>query len=131
MSHHLQTPTAFILALVPALLLLANCGGGSSTPALAGSCQNTAGGFCVEYTGADYKAMKMPRICEGQKLVFLTDACPTEGRVGSCLSFKGKNSESTFRYYNGFPGFGVKPVGGVAAAAESQCATLKGEWLAN
>ncbi|MGZ5441350.1 MAG: hypothetical protein ACXW5U_05510 [Thermoanaerobaculia bacterium] len=75
--------------------------------------------------------MKMQRVCEAQKGAFLAGPCPTEGRVGSCLVHKGENSESYYRYYTGFPGFGVKPIGGAAAAAESQCAMLKGEWIAN
>jgi hypothetical protein len=121
----------FMLMLAAAVLPLAGCGGGSRSSTIAGSCNNAASGFCVEYTGSDYKAMKMQRVCEAQKSAFLAGTCPTEGRVGSCLVYKGKNSESYYRYYTGFPGFGVKPKGGVAAAAESQCSRLKGEWIAN
>jgi hypothetical protein len=73
----------------------------------------------------------MQRVCEAQQLSFLAGACPTTGRVGSCVVFKGMKSESIYRYYTGFPGVRIKPLGGVAAAATSQCITLKGEWIAN
>ena len=52
-------------------------------------------------------------------------------RVGTCLVYKGRSDESRYRYYTNFPGFGVKPKGGVAVAAESQCAKLKGTWTPN
>jgi hypothetical protein len=137
MSHHSNTTTTFLLMLAAAVLPLAGCGGGgkSSTvaesSAIAGSCNNVSRRFCVEYTGSDYRAMKMQRVCEAQQSAFLTGPCPTAGRVGSCLVRKGENSESYYRYYTGFPGLGVKPTGGVAAAAERQCTMLKGEWIAN
>ena len=118
-----------MLMLAAAVLPLAGCGGGSRSSTIAGSCNNAASGFCVEYTGSSYKDMKT--VCEAQKSAFLAGACPSEGRVGSCLVHKGENSESYYRYYTGFPGFGVKPIGGIAAAAESQCTRLKGEWIAN
>jgi hypothetical protein len=110
--------------LAAVVLQLSGCGGGaSSRSTVAGSCNNAASGFCVEYTGSDYRAMKMQKVCEAQKSEFLAGACPTEGRVGSCLVHKGKNSESYYRYYTGFQG-GV-------AAAESQCTRLKGQWITN
>jgi len=45
--------------------------------------------------------------------------------------YKGKNNESYYRYYTSFPGFGIKPKGGVAAEAEKQCTEMKGEWIPN
>lgn len=141
MSHHSHTGTSFMLLLAAAFLPLASYGGdgGSSstnasvtTPATAaGSCNNTASGFCNEFTGSSYKAAGVERACKRQGVMFLAGACPTEGRVGTCLVYKGKNTESQYRYYTNFPGSGVKPTGGVAAAAESQCTKLKGEWTPN
>lgn len=65
-------------------------------------------------------------------MMFLSGACPTEGRVGTCLVNKGKSTESRYRYYTSFPGSGIVPAGGAAAAAASQCTrTLKGEWTPN
>ena len=38
-------------------------------------------------------------------------------------------SAATYRYYAGFPGYGVTPPEGVAAAAKEQCVnSIKGEW---
>jgi hypothetical protein len=98
---------------------------------IAGSCENTASGFCNEFTGSSYKAANVEKSCKGQKMTFLTGACSTVGRVGSCLTYKGKNNESYYRYYTSFPGFGIKPKGGVAVEAEKQCAKMKGEWTPN
>ena len=92
---------------------------------------SSVGGFCNEFTGSSYKAERVKRTCKGQGGTFLAGACPTEGRVGTCRVYKGRNDESLYRYYKNFPGFGVKPKGGVAAAAESQCAKLKGTWTPN
>ena len=103
----------------------------SANAAIAGSCNNTASGFCNEFTGSSYRAANVERSCNKQKMKFLAGVCPTEKRVGSCVVYKGKNSESTYRYYIGFPGFGVKPKGGVAAEAEKQCANMKGQWIPN
>jgi len=103
----------------------------SANSTIAGSCNNTAGGFCNEFTGSSYKAARVEKSCYRQNMAFLAGACPTKERVGSCLVYKGKNSESIYRYYNTFPGFGIKPKGGVAAEAEKQCAKLKGEWTPN
>ena len=63
--------------------------------------------------------------------MFPTSACPTEGRFGTSLVSKRRSTESRYRYYKNFPGVGIKPAGGVAAAAESHCAKLKGEWTPN
>lgn len=104
---------------------------GIKSATIAGSCNNAASGFCNEFTGSSYKSASAQRVCEGQKMIFLAGACPTEGRVGSCLVYKGKSTESHNRYYTKFPGFGITPTGGVAAAAESQCTKLKGEWTPN
>ena len=139
MNHHSHTGTTlFMMMLAAAVAQLAGCSDGDagnstspsgSTPAtVAGSCNNAASGFCNEFTGSSYKAASVQRVCDGQKMKFQAGACPTEGRVGSCLVYKGKKTESRYRYYTNFPGFGVTPKGGVAAAAESQCSKLKGEW---
>jgi len=103
----------------------------SANAVTAGSCNNTASGFCNDFTGSSYKAANVERSCNKQKLTFLAGACPTEKRVGSCVMYKGKNSESYYRYYTSFPGFGIKPKGGVAAEAEKQCAKMKGQWVPN
>ena len=141
MSHRSHTGTSFLWMLAALLLPLASFGGevnrssanvSVATPStIAGSCNNPASGFCNEFTGSSYKAERVKRTCKGQGGTFLAGACPTEGRVGTCRVYKGRNDESLYRYYKNFPGFGVKPKGGVAAAAESQCSKLKGEWTPN
>jgi len=98
---------------------------------IAGSCNNTASGFCNEFTGSSYKAVNVEKSCKRQKTTYLAGACSTQGRVGSCLMYKGKNNESYYRYYTSFPGFGIKPKGGVAAEAEKQCTKMKGKWIPN
>ena len=98
---------------------------------IAGSCNNTVSGFCNEFTGSSYKAANVEKSCKRQKTTYLAGVCSTQGRVGSCLMYKGKNNESYYRYYASFPGFGVKPKGGVAAEAEKQCTKMKGEWIPN
>ena len=141
MRRHSRTGTSFLWMLIALLLPSAGFGAdgdrsstnaGVATPsAIAGSCSNPASGFCNEFTGSSYRAERVKRTCKGQGGTFLAGACPTEGRVGTCLVNKGRNDESLYRYYKNFPGFGVKPKGGVAAAAESQCSKLKGEWTPN
>jgi hypothetical protein len=126
MSHRSHTGITFLLMLAALFLPSASFGGDG-----AGSCNNPASGFCNEFTGSSYKTERVQRTCKGQGGVFLAGACPAEGRVGACLVYKGRNDESLYRYYKNFPGFGVKPKGGVAAAAESQCADLKGAWTPN
>ena len=101
----------------------------NSNAVIAGSCNNTASGFCNEFTGASYKSANVEKSCKRQKMKFLAGACPTEDMVGSCLMYKGKSSESSYRYYPGFPGFGIKPKSGVVAEAERQCVKMKGEWI--
>jgi len=103
----------------------------SAHAGIAGSCENTASGFCNEFTGSSYQTANVERSCKRQKMTFLAGACPTAGRVGSCLMYKGKNNESYYRYYSRFPGLGIKPKGGAAAAAEQQCAKMKGAWTPN
>lgn len=133
---------AVMLLLVAAFLSPASFAGAGSSdstnasvtmPATtAGSCNNTASGFCNEFTGPSYKAERVKRACkERQGVMYLSGACPTEGRIGTCLVYKGKSTESKYRYYTNFPGFGIKPAGGVAVAAENQCTKLKGEWTPN
>ncbi len=125
------------LRLALSVALLTSCGaeessssdgGGAASSSIAGSCNNEPSGFCVEYTGAEYQAPRVQKTCEAQKNTFLAGACPAAGRVGSCLVYAGKHSEARYRYYTGFPGFGVTPPQGVAVAAEEQCRDLKGEW---
>ncbi len=102
----------------------------SSVPA--GSCGNSASGFCNEFTGSSYKVERVKKSCrEGNGVKYLAGACPTEGRIGTCTVYKGKNSESKYRYYVNFPGFGIKPAGSAAVAAQNQCTKLKGEWIPN
>ena len=122
----------YSVALLAAVLVLFNFNAAECANAkLAGSCDNSASGFCNDFTGAAYKAANVEKSCKKQKLSFRAGACPTEGRVGSCLVYKGKNSESYYRYYKNFPGFGIKPKGGVSAEAQKQYANMKGEWVPN
>lgn len=104
---------------------------GNSNSFIAGSCNNTAIGFCSEFTGSSYKAVNVEKSCTRQKMTFLTGKCPTEGRVGSCLMYKEENNQSYYRYYTNFPGFGINPKGGVTAAAEKQSTQMNGEWVPN
>jgi hypothetical protein len=78
-----------------------------------------------------YKADKVQTSCQRQGMKFLPGACPAQGRVGTCTVYKGKNTESQYRYYNNFPGYGIKPKDGVAAEAARQCGKLKGVWSSN
>lgn len=121
----------YVSVLIAVLSLSSSNVAECAAPVFAGSCNNTASGFCNEFTGYSYKAANVERSCKRQKMTFLTGACPTAGRVGSCVMYKGKNNESYYRYYTGFPGFGIKPKGGVAAEAEKQCANMKGLWIPN
>jgi hypothetical protein len=133
---------AGMLLLVAAFLSLASFAGAGSSNSTnasvtmaattAGSCNNTASGFCNEFTGPSYKSARVKETCKGgQGMMYLSGACPTEGRIGTCLVYKGKSTESKYRYYTNFPGFGIKPAGGVAVAAENQCTKHKGEWTPN
>jgi hypothetical protein len=98
---------------------------------IAGSCNNTAGGFCNEFTGSAYKTEKVQKSCQRQNMTFLAGSCPSTKQVGTCIVYQGKNSESQYHYYNNFPGYGIKPKEGVAGAAERQCGKLKGAWSPN
>lgn len=130
MKRHSRAATNYCLMIASALSV-ASCGGsGSADSIIVGSCETTATGFCIDY-GADFKGATLERLCKSQKGEYSAGVCPAEGRVGSCLVNKGKKSVSTYRYYAGFPGFGVTPEGGAAAAAEEQCVkSIKGEWTA-
>lgn len=99
--------------------------------ALVGSCNNTAGGFCNEFNGSAYKADRVEKTCQRQGMKFLSGVCTAKGSVGSCTVYKGTNMESQYRYYNNFPGYGIKPKNGVAAEAARQCNNLKGVWSSN
>jgi hypothetical protein len=98
---------------------------------MAGSCNNPAGGMCVEYNGAGYKdAQRLQRTCEAQKATFIAGTgCPMAGRVGTCIRNKGAAQESTYRYYTQFPGGGLAFTREkVAAEGQRQCKPPKGEW---
>ncbi len=114
-------------------VLMTGCDGSSQSPAastnIAGSRQNEAGGFCVEYTGADYQSARVEKTCTSQKNAFIAGACPAGGRVGTCVVYKGKRSEASYRYYSGFPGYGITPKEGVVVASQDQCGKLKGAWI--
>lgn len=116
------------VALLAAAMSVASVSGHAS---ISGSCNNTASGFCNEFSGSAYKTDKVQTSCQRQGMKFLPGACPAQGSVGTCVVYKGKNTESRYRYYNNFPGFGIKPNAGVAAEAERQCSHLKGEWISN
>jgi len=114
-----------------AVLLAAVFSSYSLSAGPAGSCNNTTSGFCNEFTGSSYKTTNVEKSCKKQKMEFLTGSCPTEGLVGSCLVYGGKNNESLYSYYKKFPGYGIKPKAGVASAAEKQCNQLNGRWTLN
>lgn len=94
----------------------------------AGSCNNAQMGFCNEFTGTSYDAKSSRRMCESQKMQYLPASCPSEGRVGSCLVYKGKKTESNYVYYSSYPGTRLRGGATAASAASKQCAQLKGEW---
>ncbi len=129
--HSYTAATSFLM--IAGSLTLAGCsgsGGASDESIIVGSCNTPATGFCVDY-GADYKTATLDRLCKSQKGDYSVAACPAEGRAGSCLVNKGKKSVATYRYYAGFPGYGVTPEGGAAAAAQEQCVkSIRGEWSA-
>ena len=114
---------------------LVGCGdrsdaGYNSAPS-AGSCNNAPMGFCNEFTGSSYDAKSTRRVCESQKNQFMSGTCPTESRVGACLVYKDKKTESNYVYYASYPGIRLR--GGAAAVTEAakQCVQLKGEWHPN
>jgi hypothetical protein len=128
-----QLTVALALAYMAAVVQLTGCSdsgtnrsSNSAAAGLVGSCNNAASGFCNEFTGSSYKAASVQQSCVRQKMLFLSGTCPAAGRVGTCLIYKGKNTESRYRYYTNFPGVAVRS--GAAAAAEDQCRRLKGEW---
>lgn len=127
MPRRLHTIILFLLA----TLSLASASGTGSA-GIIGSCNNTAGGICVEYTGAGYKDIKsLQRVCEAQTVTFLVGStCPTGERVGTCVRNKGKPAETLYRYYSNFPGSGPKvSKKGVAAQGQRQCKPPRGEWI--
>ena len=99
--------------------------------AVAGSCNNSAGGFCNEFNGSAYKADKVQKSCQQQGMKFLSGTCPVAERIGTCVVYQGTNSESRYRYYGNFPGYGIKPKNGVSSEAARQCGKLKGVWSVN
>lgn len=120
--------------LIASALTLASCGGkgdAGGDARIVGSCNTAATGMCIEY-GAGYEGLTLDRLCASQKGVYsAAGACPAEGRAGSCRVER-KKAVSTYRYYAGFPGYGVTLPEGVAAAAEEACVnTIKGAWSAN
>ena len=96
------------------------CGSGcSGSSTIVASCTNSAGGFCVDYTGSDYTAARAQAACAAIAQVYSASPCATAGRAGTCLVYCGKPSEALYRYYANFPG----------AGGESQCKeTLQGVW---
>ncbi len=121
--------------------VLATCGAllstvmsGAACAAIAGSCNNPAGGMCIEYSGTSYTdAQKLQRTCEALKSTFIAGAgCPTAGLVGTCVRSKGQASESIYRYYTQFPGSGYTYTREkVASEGQRQCKPPKGEWTLN
>jgi hypothetical protein len=131
MGSHCMKELYYVSVLVAVLSFSSWNVAESASSMIAGSCNNAASGFCNEFTGSSYKAANVERSCKKQNLTYIAGACPTKKRVGSCVVYKGKNSESYYRYYANFPGFGIKPKGGVAAEAKEQCANMKGQWVPN
>lgn len=106
----------------------------TASAAMAGSCNNPAGGMCIEYNGPGYKdAQKLQRTCEALKSTFIAGAgCPAAGLVGTCVRYKGDALESNYRYYTQFPGSGVTYTREkVATEGQRQCKPPKGEWKMN
>ena len=99
--------------------------------ASAGSCNNEKMGFCNEFTGSFYKEASVQRSCATQKVKYVPGACPAKNRVGACLVYKGKDSESNYVYYTNFPGMRLRDGATVTSEAAKQCASLKGEWHPN
>lgn len=135
-SLHKNRIVASITVLASSLLLNA-CGDkgaelSASNSLSGGSCHVVATGNCMEYTGAAWKGMTMQRLCESQKGVYAAGACPSEGKLGSCLKSKGTKDENRLNYYTSFPGYGVKLTpDAVVKEGQEQCTkTIKGEWRA-
>ena len=121
-------------ALFAGVALLCAAQAGSGWAAIAGSCNNPAGGMCIEYNGAGYKdAQRLQRTCEALKSTFIAGAgCPTEELVGTCVRGKGEAMESTYRYYTQFPGSGYAFTREkVASEGQRQCKPPKGDWKLN
>ena len=108
-------------------VFLLGCSARANSASSAGGCNNAPMGFCNEFTGSSYKAAAVQRSCEAQKLQFVPGACPAEGRVGACLVYKGKDSESNNVYYSNFPGMQHGDLANVTASAAKQCTRMKGE----
>lgn len=122
------------LALVAVGALFAAIMSSTASAAIAGSCNNPAGGMCIEYSGAGYKdAQKLQRTCEALKSTFIAGAgCPTAGLVGTCVRYKGDALEANYRYYTQFPGSGVTYTREkVATEGQRQCKPPKNEWTPN
>ena len=121
---------ARLLSFLVLLAFAARPGASHGADTIAGSCNRPATGTCDEWTGSSWTALKMQRLCDSQKGTFAPGGCPVEGRVGACLRGKGRNDESRFVYYAGFPGYGVKLTpAAVATQGEDQCTRLmKGIW---
>ena len=133
MAHFDTTNISVTLLFAMVAIATSGCDGTTSNATaptqIAGSCNSEANGFCVEYTGADYQLSRVEKSCASQKTAFIAGPCPAADRVGTCLVYKGKRSEAYYRYYSGFPGYGVTPKEGVVAAGKEQCAQLKGDWI--
>ena len=125
----------FVFALTSLGMNLAGCSdrsdAGVNSAPIAGSCNNVAMGFCNEFTGSSYDAKSVRRVCESQKNQFLSGTCSTESRVGACLVYKDKKTESNYVYYASFPGIRLRDGATVVTEAAKQCAQLKGEWHPN
>jgi hypothetical protein len=118
---------------VAAVVFFSTVISGVASAAIAGSCNNPAGGMCIEYNGAGYKdSLRLQRTCEALKSTFISGGgCPAAGLVGSCLRSKGEPLESTYRYYTQFPGSGnTFTREKVASEGQRQCKP-KGEWTLN
>ena len=131
MSHLRVRHQAALAALIALCCALT---GTSAWAAIAGSCNNPAGGMCIEYNGTGYKdPQRLQRTCEALKATFIAGAgCPTAELVGTCVRSRGDALESTYRYYTRFPGSGVTFTRDkVAAEGQRQCKPPKGEWALN
>jgi len=88
------------------------------------SCDWSAWGFCMEFTGLAWTATNATSTCEGMSGT-VGRACSTTNLLGSCTERSGTDSEVVHYYYSGdyF----------TAESAQSDCTTEKesGVWTAS
>lgn len=99
------------------------CSGGGSCTTL--SPRTPADYSCADYTGGAWCASGTgSRACDavGSGATYSSSACPSIGRVGSCIFYSGATSEVVVRFY---------PPGYTTARAEAACHGGGGRFVAN